>query len=535
MKKAKSRSRSSFRLEALEARHLLTTAPVGVPDVYVVQEDVPLNLEPTQQQLIPLDSVWSYKDDGSDQGTAWRELAFDDASWASGPAQLGYGDGDEATVVSFGPDENAKYATTYFRHEFNMSNADEVTALAGLIRRDDGAVIFVNGVEVYHDDNVPANPTFSTYATNTLQDDGNAYVPFEIPRGVLVNGNNIVAVEIHQESGTSSDISFEFGLDAVIGQAGVLANDTDAEDDLLTARLISEPTHGNINFHEDGSFAYFPDANYFGTDSFTYVANDGDQDSGITTVTFNIQSVNDLPFADADHYHALAGGTLNVSTTVGVLNNDVDVEGSPLTAVLLTNPSNGTLVLSSNGSFTYTPNGGFTGTDTFTYAANDGADNSEPATVSILVTQTNAAPQVTNDAYSIDEDNSLIIDLPTVPEPRVVFSTNFDNGIPPEITGVGSLASVQNLLGLGNDDNTFTGSLLINDSDPVATNDPASPTILTLTNLPPHTSIDIGFLFAALDEWDAGGGFGGQNLDYLNVTVDGELVFSQTFDSEQIG
>src|SRR5467141_1189505 len=72
--------------------------------------------------LVPAGSVWKYLDNGSDQGTAWVAPSFDDSAWASGPAQLGYGDGDEATVVGFGPDPNNKYITTYFRRAFTVAN-----------------------------------------------------------------------------------------------------------------------------------------------------------------------------------------------------------------------------------------------------------------------------------------------------------------------------------------------------------------------------------------------------------------------------
>ncbi|HTD67667.1 MAG TPA: Ig-like domain-containing protein, partial [Candidatus Limnocylindria bacterium] len=71
-----------------------------------------------------IQEVWKYRDDGSDQGTAWRLPAFDDTAWASGPAELGYGDGDEATVVSFGPDPNNKFVTTYFRCAFMITDAE---------------------------------------------------------------------------------------------------------------------------------------------------------------------------------------------------------------------------------------------------------------------------------------------------------------------------------------------------------------------------------------------------------------------------
>ena len=70
---------------------------------------------PAQTILVSTGSVWKYLDDGSDQGSAWQALLFDDSAWASGPAQLGYGDGDEATVINGGPATN-RLITTYFRH-----------------------------------------------------------------------------------------------------------------------------------------------------------------------------------------------------------------------------------------------------------------------------------------------------------------------------------------------------------------------------------------------------------------------------------
>src|SRR5687768_18396840 len=76
------------------------------------------------QTLIPPGSVWKYLDNGSDQGTAWRSPAFNDSTWPIGPAKLGYGDGNEATIVSFGPDGSNKYITTYFRRHFAVTNAD---------------------------------------------------------------------------------------------------------------------------------------------------------------------------------------------------------------------------------------------------------------------------------------------------------------------------------------------------------------------------------------------------------------------------
>ena len=73
--------------------------------------------------LVPTGASWKYLDNGTDQGTAWRAASFNDSTWPSGPAQLGYGDGDEATTLGFGPDGNNKFITTYFRRAFNVTNA----------------------------------------------------------------------------------------------------------------------------------------------------------------------------------------------------------------------------------------------------------------------------------------------------------------------------------------------------------------------------------------------------------------------------
>jgi len=90
---------------------------------------VPPSAHALQTTFVPLGSTWKYRDDGSNQGTAWRAPAFNDLGWPSGPAQLGYGDGDEATTVGFGPNASAKYVTTYFRRPFAVANAATYSTL----------------------------------------------------------------------------------------------------------------------------------------------------------------------------------------------------------------------------------------------------------------------------------------------------------------------------------------------------------------------------------------------------------------------
>ncbi|MBL7883813.1 MAG: hypothetical protein JNL69_07070, partial [Bacteroidia bacterium] len=118
--------------------------------------------------LVPKNSVWKYLDNGTDQGTAWLTTGFDDSSWLSGAAELGYGDSDEATVVSYGPDANNKYITTYFRKTFNVSSVSNLKSLLLSIRCDDGAVVYINGIEASRY-NMPAGAiTFSTLAPGNI-------------------------------------------------------------------------------------------------------------------------------------------------------------------------------------------------------------------------------------------------------------------------------------------------------------------------------------------------------------------------------
>lgn len=162
--------------------------------------------------LISNGSNWKYLDNGSNQGSAWYGTTYNDASWASGNAELGYGDGDEATVVSFGPSSTAKYITTYFRKVINTPTASSFIQFTMNLRRDDGIVVYINGSEVYRN-NMPAGaPTYTTGATIACTDDGGTVLTTTLAAGTLTNGNNLIAAEIHQNNGTSSDITFEFEL-----------------------------------------------------------------------------------------------------------------------------------------------------------------------------------------------------------------------------------------------------------------------------------------------------------------------------------
>lgn len=153
---------------------------------------------------------WKYLDNGSDQGTAWYGVGFDDSSWVSGASELGYGD-SQATTVGYGPDSNNKYPTTYFRKTFNVTDHTLFNDLALEAIRDDGMVVYLNGVEVWKD-NMSTTFDYSTFATATVGGSGETTWLTKTIGSNLVTGNNTIAVEIHQRNGTSSDISFDFKL-----------------------------------------------------------------------------------------------------------------------------------------------------------------------------------------------------------------------------------------------------------------------------------------------------------------------------------
>jgi VCBS repeat-containing protein len=201
-----------------------------------------------------------------------------------------------------------------------------------------------------------------------------------------------------------------------VAAPGVLGNDTDADSPTLTAILVSGPAHASsFTLNPNGSFTYVHDGTETTTDTFTYKANDGSLDSNVATVTITIAPVDDAPVAVNDGpYGVNEGGTLNVAAP-GVLGNDTDVDSPTLTAILVSGPAHATsFTLNPNGSFTYVHDGSETTTDTFTYKANDGTLDSNVATVSITITPVNDAPVAVNDAYSVNEGDSLTVSAPGV-------------------------------------------------------------------------------------------------------------------------
>ncbi|MEJ2258078.1 MAG: Ig-like domain-containing protein, partial [Woeseiaceae bacterium] len=252
--------------------------------------------------------------------------------------------------------------------------------------------------------NPPASGTYSGWDVfEYAASDGSSSSTTSI--GIQVHSSNTAPV-------ANDDLySGAEGTSLVIDAPGLLANDTDADYDYLKAVKVTDPANGTlIALLSEGGFAYNPNPGFVGTDSFTYKANDGKADSGVATVKISIHAVNQAPVANNDKYSVPQDSSMVQDP--GVLANDTDADGNKLKAVLVTPPANGTFALLESGVVFYAPNPGFSGTDTFTYKANDGKDDSNEATVTITVEPTNLPPVANNNSYSTTQDLPLLVNPP---------------------------------------------------------------------------------------------------------------------------
>ena len=171
----------------------------------------------TTEVMIPFSATgWKYLANGTNQGTAWRAVGFNDAAWPSGAAELGYGDNDEATNVGFVDADpvtagTQKNATTYFRKTFTASNLTPITNLVVRVEYDDAIIVYINGQFAALAGNIGQNAAFDYYTNNAIED---TVTDIQISASLLVNGTNTIAVEVHQANNGSSDISMNLSLTA---------------------------------------------------------------------------------------------------------------------------------------------------------------------------------------------------------------------------------------------------------------------------------------------------------------------------------
>lgn len=244
---------TNFSLSSTGESVVLTRAQ-GLASQTLVQPASPAPTAPATPAL------WSYLADGSDQGTRWRFANFDDSAWPTGPTKLGYGDPGMATTIPYGPSTSNRYITTWLRHRFNVADPSIIASLSLRLLVDDAAIIYLNGVEIVRR-NLPAGTV--TYQTRALTAIGGAdettFSTYSISPTLLAAGENILAVEVHQQAPTSTDVSFDLGLTATTF-SGVTpvdsVNFTQLPDDVSYGRsptsqtswvLFADPTPGAAN------------------------------------------------------------------------------------------------------------------------------------------------------------------------------------------------------------------------------------------------------------------------------------------------
>jgi VCBS repeat-containing protein len=227
------------------------------------------------------------------------------------------------------------------------------------------------------------------------------------------------------------------------GSTVIVLTGADVDEDALTFTVVTQPAHGTLSGLPP-SLTYTPNPDYSGSDSFTFKISDGQVDSNVAMVSITVTPVNDAPVALSDVFSVNEDTVLSV-TTLGVLINDQDADGDVLSALLVSNVDHGTLTLNTNGGFIYIPSKDYNGSDSFTYFANDGQANSNPATVTLIVNPINDAPVVVDDTYranilgilvsnpnvlgndsDVDQDN-LSVDLRSTPIHGVLNINNNGN------------------------------------------------------------------------------------------------------------
>jgi hypothetical protein len=369
--------------------------------------------------LIASNTAWRYLDNGTDQGTNWLLAAFDDSSWSNALAELGYGDDDEATRVEdnatpgYLASDSDRYTTTYFRRTFNVANANAIASLNFALERDDGAVVYLNGREIFRV-NLPAAPTVITYQTLAPSSVEDTTDFFTASPTNLVTGTNYLAVEIHQNAANSSDISFNLDLRA----APVIIYN------LLPAIALTTPTNTQY---------------FLAPGSVPLAATASDEDGSVTNVAFFVDGVKLGDDATAPYEFTWNSPTVAAHTVTAVATDDLGASsvsttaniviyngaGTPVAAII--DPANGAVMEGPTNLLISATANAITGVTNVEFLANGvlfGADATAPYSAiwssSFL---SNGLQAVAIDANGVRGTSPVVSVTITIPPTNVVAPT----------------------------------------------------------------------------------------------------------------
>ncbi|MDA1053261.1 MAG: Ig-like domain-containing protein [Planctomycetota bacterium] len=334
----------------------------------------------------------------------------------------GVNDRPTAVADSFATSDNAQLTIAAPGILLNDSDVDgdslRVAAFTGASSRGAAVNVSVNGAFSYDPRGVlqlralAVGQSLSDSFIYTISDGNGGTATSTVT--VTVNGTN----DAPQAVGDAYRVDEDSTL--IVSGVGVLGNDSDpdATDRIVVGTFdVTSARGAPVSVSPDGTFSYDPTTvivlqrlapGQSLTDTFTYRVSDGTTLSNTAIVTITVDGRNDAPTAANDIYSVDEDQQLVVSAANGVLANDSDLEGSPLSASLATGATNGRVVLNSSGFFTYTPNANFNGSDSFTYLASDGSSSST-GTVTINVRGVNDSPTAFADTYPVAEGGSLSV------------------------------------------------------------------------------------------------------------------------------
>jgi hypothetical protein len=371
--------------------------------------------------FVSMIDVWFYVDNGVEPAPAWRTSEFSHFDWNFGVSKFGFGDGDEFTPLVPNPN-GAPLNAAYFRTRFDIANPSIYSNVTVRLLRDDGGVVYLNGIEIFRS-NMPTGPV--QYATSALRNIAGAdesVVAQRVVPGAVLGAINTLAVEVHQAAGDSEDMAFALQLighrigenqppsayDSFVSvdqdrSLPITLHATDPDNNPLTYTVLASPQHGTLS-GEPPNVVYQPNTGYVGPDLFSFKATDGEWGTEIAHVCIDVTlPSNRAPVADGQSV------TTPEDTGLALTLSANDPDGDVLTFAPAA-PAHGTL--SGTGtSFVYQPSANYHGPDSFVFTVADGNGGTATGTVTILVLSVNDAPTAQSQHVETSEDQPLSITL----------------------------------------------------------------------------------------------------------------------------